>query len=125
MKNKNTDETQKNGEKESVEYLQAKPYNSAHEDSSSSNANISTIINLQRRRQGQWKPQEDLHVGLQRRLQGRFQGNIIGYIVLFVITALIATVLFFGFIVLLIAIAVMLPIWLVLRAIRAKKMTRF
>ena len=94
--------------KKPVEHLQAKPYN-PHEQRSARPTP---------RRHA--PPQSPSTIFVQRYKIGKKKNPLLGYLLLFLITALLATALVFGFLVLLVLIAVLLPVWIVVRLARNK-----
>ena len=95
---------------EQVEYLQARPYKveqaseqnySQSRPQSRSQKNVATTILF---------TQKQTH-----------KSKLLAYLIIFLMTALVATTLIFGFLIMLFVIAVLLPIWLVLRVIRGGK----
>ena len=103
-------------DKKPVEHLQAKPYN-PHDKRSAQQQNPQP-----RNRQPRNGPQSatTFFVLKQKAGAGGRKNPLLGYLLLFLMTALLATALLFGFIVLLVLIAVLLPIWLVVRLARNK-----
>ena len=95
--------------KKPVEHLQAKPYN-PHEQRSARRPTSPRPP----------PPQSSSTIFVQRYKIGKKKNPLLGYLLLFLITALLATALIFGFLVLLTLIAVLLPVWIVVRLARNK-----
>ncbi len=93
--------------KKPVEHLQAKPYNPRDKRGAARRhpQRSATAFFVRQRAGGKKNP---------------FKNSLLGYLLLFFITALLATALIFGFIVLLVLVAVLLPVWLVARFARSK-----
>ncbi len=87
-------------DKKPVEHLQAKPYNPHSPRNPRQSAKI--LFTQQQRTGGKRNP-------------------LVGYLMLFLITALLATAILFGFVILLALFATLLPIWLIVRFARGKR----
>ena len=86
-------------DKKPVEHLQAKPYNP---HSPRNQRQSAKILLSQQRTSSKRNP-------------------LVGYLMLFLITALLATAILFGFVILLALFATLLPIWLIVRFVRGKR----
>lgn len=106
-------------DKKPVEHLQAKPYN-PHDKPNG------------QRRGGRYAQQQSPRPNprqsaatffVRQQNAGGRRNPFVGYLLLFLLTALLATAFLFGFVVLLVLFAVLLPIWLVVRFVRGKNVS--
>ena len=106
-------------DKKPVEHLQAKPYN-PHDKRSAQQQNPQPQNWQPRNERPRNRQQSATTLFVLKQRAGGRKNPLLGYLLLFLMTALLATALLFGFIVLLVLIAVLLPIWLVVRLARNK-----
>ncbi len=110
-------------DKKPVEHLQAKPYN-PHDKPNGQRRGERYAQQQSPRQKPRPNPRQSAATFFVRQQNAGGRRNpFVGYLLLFLLTALLATAFLFGFVVLLVLFAVLLPIWLVVRFVRGKNVS--
>ena len=118
-------------DKKPVEHLQAKPYN-PHDKPNGQRRGERYAQQRSPRQNPQQDPRQNPRPNprqsaatffVRQQNAGGRRNPFVGYLLLFLLTALLATAFLFGFVVLLVLFAVLLPIWLVVRFVRGKNVS--